>query len=95
LIVPPPPKQLSLRQSPTPQSLPTPFQRSSSICATWVLCSASAPLILGEDENAYDSLLAKVTNAFKPHDIIEELYVDDFVDAAWPSASGAIRTAGT
>jgi hypothetical protein len=41
------------------------------------------PLILGEDEKAYDSLLAKVTVAFKPRDVIEELYVDDFVDAAW------------
>jgi hypothetical protein len=40
-------------------------------------------LIAGEDRGAYDELLATVCAMVKPADIIEEIYVGDFVDCEW------------
>jgi hypothetical protein len=40
-------------------------------------------LIAGEDRGAYDELFAKVCAMAKPADIIEEIYVRDFVDCDW------------
>jgi hypothetical protein len=40
-------------------------------------------LIAGEDRGAYDELLATVCAMVKPADIIEEIYVRDFVDCEW------------
>src|SRR5438034_3991903 len=40
-------------------------------------------LIAGEIAGAYDELLARVTAALKPVDIIEEIWVRDVVDLVW------------
>jgi hypothetical protein len=37
----------------------------------------------GEDSKAYDDLLAQVSGAVKPVDIIEEIFVHDIVDLTW------------
>ncbi len=44
---------------------------------------AKRPLILGEDEAAYDTLMSTFTGALKPANIIEELLVKDIVDLTW------------
>ncbi len=44
-------------------------------------------LIDGEDPAAYDELLARVSGAVKPSDILEEIWVRDVVDLVW----GALR----
>ena len=41
------------------------------------------PLLAGEDSIAYDDLLAQVSGAVKPADIIEEIFVHDIVDLTW------------
>ncbi len=41
------------------------------------------PLLAGEDSKAYDDLLARVSGAVKPADIIEEIFVHDIVDLTW------------
>jgi hypothetical protein len=41
------------------------------------------PLLAGEDSKAYDDLLAQVSGAVKPADIIEEIFVHDIVDLTW------------
>ncbi len=40
-------------------------------------------LLDGEDAAAYDNLLARVSGAIKPTDIIEEIWVRDVVDLEW------------
>jgi hypothetical protein len=64
------------------------------------------PLIQGEDGGAYDKLLARVSAAVRPVDILEEIWVHDIVDLEWEvlrlrrlkvalmtaSASKALRT---
>src|SRR6516162_4353675 len=42
-----------------------------------------APLLDGEDSAAYDELLARVSGAVKPTDILEEIWVRDIVDLVW------------
>jgi hypothetical protein len=42
-----------------------------------------APLLDGEDSAAYDELLARVSGAVKPSDILEEIWVRDVVDLVW------------
>lgn len=42
-----------------------------------------APIIEGEDEKAYDELLAQVSGTVQPKDAIEEIWVRDFVDMTW------------
>ena len=42
-----------------------------------------APLLDGEDASAYDELLASVSSAVKPTDIIEKILVRDGVDLTW------------
>ena len=41
------------------------------------------PLFEGEDTAAYDELLARISGAVKPTDIIEEIWVGDIVDLVW------------
>jgi hypothetical protein len=41
------------------------------------------PLLYGEDEAAYNEMLARVSGALGPRDFIEEIWVHDLVDAAW------------
>ena len=43
-------------------------------------------LILGEDADAFEALLARVTAAVKPADAIEEIWVRDIVELAWDMA---------
>jgi hypothetical protein len=40
-------------------------------------------LILGEDPQGYDELLAQVRRALTPHDVMEEMWIRDVVDLAW------------
>lgn len=41
------------------------------------------PLLYGEDEAAYNEMLARVSGALGPRDFIEEIWAHDLVDAAW------------
>jgi len=41
------------------------------------------PLIEGEDAAAYDELLAGISAAVKPADILEDIWVRDIVDRVW------------
>jgi hypothetical protein len=43
----------------------------------------SAPLIRGEEVSNYDTLLARISGAVKPADILEEIWVRDVVDLVW------------
>jgi hypothetical protein len=42
-----------------------------------------APIIAGEDTEAYDDLFARVSGDVRPADIIEEIWVRDIVDLTW------------
>ncbi len=42
-----------------------------------------APLLDGEDQDAYNALLAQVSAAVKPKDVIEEILVADIVRFTW------------
>jgi hypothetical protein len=41
------------------------------------------PLIEGEDGAVYDELLARISGAVKPSDILEEIWVRDIIDLVW------------
>jgi hypothetical protein len=41
------------------------------------------PLLEGEDSNAYDELLARISTAVKPTDIIEDIWVREVTDLTW------------
>jgi hypothetical protein len=41
------------------------------------------PLIEGDDRAAYDELLAQISAAVKPADILEDIWVRDIVDLVW------------
>ena len=41
------------------------------------------PLLEGEDAAAYNELLARITAAVKPADILEEIWVSDVVNLSW------------
>jgi hypothetical protein len=41
------------------------------------------PLIEGDDRAAYDALLAQISGAVKPSDILEDIWVRDIVDLVW------------
>jgi hypothetical protein len=42
-----------------------------------------APILEGENEQAYGELLAQVSNAVNPSDMIERIWVRDIVDLTW------------
>jgi hypothetical protein len=44
---------------------------------------APPPLIRTEECSAYDTLLARVSGAVKPSDVLEEIWVRDVVDLVW------------
>jgi hypothetical protein len=44
-----------------------------------------APLLEGEDQEAYNRLLEQMSAAVKPEDVIEEIYVRDIVNFTWES----------
>ena len=41
------------------------------------------PLLEGEDPSAYDELLARISGAVKPADVLEEIWVSDVVNLTW------------
>jgi hypothetical protein len=41
------------------------------------------PLIPGEDPTAYEMLLARITEAVEPKDVLEEIWVREMVDLEW------------
>jgi len=43
----------------------------------------AAPLLPREEVSSYDTLLARVSGAVKPADILEEIWVRDVVDLVW------------
>ena len=45
--------------------------------------SGPAPLILGEDQAAYQALLAQATYKVKPKDVLKDIWVRDVVDRIW------------
>jgi hypothetical protein len=47
------------------------------------ICFGPAPLFDGEDSAGYDELLARVSGAIKPADIIEEIWIRDIVGLTW------------
>src|SRR5437016_3793695 len=60
--------------------------RSSAAAATVRLSPfGPPPLLEGEDSAAYDDLLARVSAAVKPTDILEDCWVRDVVDLIWES----------
>lgn len=42
-----------------------------------------APILEGEDEAAYNELLARLCGAIKPRDVCEEIWIHDVVDLTW------------
>ena len=49
-------------------------------------CFGPAPLFEGEDSAGYDELLARVSGAIKPADIIEEIWIRDIVSLTWEAS---------
>jgi|SRR3954469_23694651 hypothetical protein len=43
----------------------------------------SLPLLEGEDPAGYDALLARVSDAIRPTDILEEIWIQEIVALAW------------
>ena len=64
--------QSSDLSSPTPSPLPA-----------IVECLGRPPLIPGDDAAGYDTLLARVSGAVRPRNVIEEAWVRDVVDLLW------------
>jgi hypothetical protein len=56
---------------------------SSSSKASRLRLFGPPPLLEGEDAAAYNELLARVSGAVKPSDVIEEIWVRDIVDLTW------------
>jgi hypothetical protein len=56
---------------------------SSSSKARGLRLFGAPPLLAGEDAAGYDELLARISSAVKPSDVIEEIWVRDIVDLTW------------
>jgi hypothetical protein len=56
---------------------------SSSSKARGLRLFGPPPLLAGEDAAGYDELLARISSAVKPSDVIEEIWVRDIVDLSW------------
>ena len=54
-----------------------------TIAASQLEIFGPPPLLDGECPEVYDALLARVTGAVNPKDIIEEIWVHDIVDLVW------------
>lgn len=63
----------------------TPTSKASILSGDLGALFSKRPIILGEDEHAYDAFLLQVTRAVEPTDTIEEIWVRDIVDLAWDS----------
>jgi hypothetical protein len=57
--------------------------RTKSDVVTKVSIFGPPPLVPGEDSAGYDQLLERVSGAVKPGDILQEIWVRDFVDNTW------------
>jgi hypothetical protein len=64
--------------SPTDTPLPSPSPSPESLA-----CFGAAPLVPGDDGAGYDLLLARVSGAVRPRDVLEEGWVRDVVDLLW------------
>jgi hypothetical protein len=42
-----------------------------------------APLVEGERSAVYDELIARISGALKPADILEDIWIRDIVDLVW------------
>jgi len=62
--------------------LPTISTNSSQPLATLAFLGPP-PLIEGEREAAYDELLARISGALRPADILEDIWIRDVVDLVW------------
>jgi len=56
---------------------------STEVKETRLTLFGPPPLLPGEDTAAYDELLARVSGAVKPADVLEEIWVRDVVDLVW------------
>ena len=63
--------------------MPTEITTTESRPAAELAPFGPAPLIEGEDGAAYDELLARISTAIKPADILEDIWVRDIVDLVW------------
>jgi hypothetical protein len=59
----------------------TKAKRVAEFSGDWFL--GPPPLLPGDDADAYNELLRQVTDAFQPSDIVERIWVNDFVYLAW------------
>ncbi len=62
--------------------LPTIATAASQAVATLAFLGPP-PLVEGEKEAAYDELLARISGALKPADILEDIWIRDVVDLTW------------
>jgi hypothetical protein len=62
------------------QSLTT---KAAAVAPERLPCLGPPPLLEGESSVDYDDLLARVSAAVKPTDILEEIFVRDVVDLSW------------
>ena len=62
--------------------LPTTAAGSSQPPATLAFLGAP-PLVEGERVEAYDELLARISGALQPADILEDIWIRDIVDLVW------------
>jgi hypothetical protein len=56
---------------------------SRAVAPTRLSMFGPPPLLEGESAADYDELLARVSGAVKPEDILEEIWVRDVIDLAW------------
>ena len=60
-----------------------PVGRSTSPSLSRLPFCGPPPLLKGENAADYDDLLARVSGHLKPSDIIEEIWIREFVDLSW------------
>jgi hypothetical protein len=60
-----------------------PSTDGGTIAASHLEIFGPPPLLAGESQEVYDTLLARVTGTVNPKDIIEEIWVHDIVDLVW------------
>ena len=60
-----------------------PSTDGGTIAASHLEIFGPPPLLDGESQEVYDTLLARVTGTVNPKDIIEEIWVHDIVDLVW------------
>ncbi len=60
-----------------------PLQPATQLNATLFPYFGPVPLLPGEDPAGYDGLLARVSTAIKPQDVIEEIWIQEVVALTW------------